>query len=304
MSLYNLDLNTSLKNKKDAKKYWSIVNRKNLLGTALTINVEKDPKKKYLDLLKYKPKDKVLIPGLIVNTNFGEIIVYAPSIEVYDYNIFYEENVSLKRLCDFCNKQKFLVSIAHPFGLISKSATYLMGLNKLEKFISKNNIGVEIYNGLIGYLSYYMYDSYFLRKLRSLLDFFEFNDIFKYLGLDWFFRKFSRKLDQTSYDMVYKFEAAIKLGKKAKFVTAGSGTDSVYQIGCGILVIELPKIIIDEENNIKKNKEILSRIYNKKIKAVGPPGIYTEDLFERSTDRITKQRAYNDLVYLTKRSVK
>ncbi len=304
MSLYNLDLNTSLRKKKDAKKYWQAVLKRELLGTAITMNVNKDPKSTYLELLKYKPKNKILIPGLAVNTEYGEVIVYAPNVDLYDYNIFFEEKVSLKRICDFCKKRQFLVSIAHPFGLISKSSTYLMGLNKLEKFISKNKIGVEIYNGMIGYLSYYMYDSFFLRKLRELLDFLEFNEIFKYLGLDWFFRRFSRKLDQTSYDMVYKFEAAIKLGKKAKFVTAGSGTDSLFQIGSGILVIELPKFIIDEENTLLKNKEILSRIYNKKIKAVGPPGIYTDELFERSTARITKQKAYDDLLYLTKRSIK
>jgi hypothetical protein len=58
------------------------------------------------------------------------------------------------------------------------------------------------------------------------------------------------------------------------------------------------------ENTLLKNKEILSRIYNKKIKAVGPPGIYTDELFERSTARITKQKAYDDLLYLTKRSIK
>ncbi len=300
-----LDLNTKLlKTKQSPKKYWQYVKRRGLLGTAITEGSDNNPKKAYFELLKHKPKDKILIPGMTVSTDSGEILIYASSEDIYNYGLLYETGISIKRVCDFCKKKNFLVSIAHPFGLISNSATYLMGLDKLEKFIKKNNIGVEAYTGVIGYLSYYMYDSFFIRKLRQLLDFFEVHEFFDALGLRNFSFMINKKLDQKSYDVVYKFAAAIKLGKIAKFVTAGSGTEYVYRIGSGTLILDLPKSVIDEENTYNKNKEILDRISNKRIISVGPPGRYTEELFERSTDRITKKKAYNDLIYLTKRSVK
>lgn len=300
-----LDLNTKLlKMKQSPKKYWSFVIKNGLLGTAITEHSDNDPKKAYFELLKHKPKNKILIPGMTVSTDSGDVIIYSVTEDIYNYGLLYESGISIKRVCDFCKKKGFLISIAHPFGLISNSATYKMGLDKLEKFIKKNEIGVETYNGMIGYISYYMYDSFFIRKLRQILDFFEVHEFFNALGLKNFSFNLNKKLDQKSYDVVYKFASAIKLGKIAKFVTAGSGTDYVQRIGSGILIMELPKTFFDEENNYVKNKEILDRIKNKKIFSVGPPGKYTDELFERSTDRITKKKAYNDLIFLTKRSVK
>jgi len=301
----NFDLNTRLlRRKQSPKKYWSILSRRGLLGSAITEYAKHNPKKAYFELLKYKPKDKILIPGLTVTTDYGDVLIYASSEDVYSYGLLYEKEVSIKRVCDLCNKKGFLMSIAHPFGLISNSATYLMGLDKLEKFIKKNRVGVEAYNGMIGYLSYYMYDSFFIRKLRQLLDFFEVHEFFDGLGLSKFSYKLTQKLDQKSYDVVYKFAAAIKLGRNAKFITAGSGTDYVQRLGSGILIMDLPSSFFEEEHSFEKNKEILERIKNKKIVSVGPPGRYTDDLFERATDRITKKKAYNDLKFLTKRSVK
>ena len=51
--------------------------------------------------------------------------------------------------------------------------------------------------------------------------------------------KLNQKIDQKSYDLVYKFSATIKLAQMAKFVTAGSGTDYVDRIGSGVLTIDL-----------------------------------------------------------------
>jgi hypothetical protein len=300
-----LDLNTKLlKMKQSPKKYWLFVNKSGLLGTAITEHTSNNPKKAYFELLKHKPKNKILIPGMTVSTDSGDVLIYSVSEDLYNYSILYETGVSIKRICDLCKKKGFLVSIAHPFGLISNSATYIMGLDKLEKFIKKNEIGVETYNGMIGYISYYMYDSFFIRKLRQILDFFEVNEFFDAIGIKNLSFNINKKLDQKSYDVVYKFAAAIKLGKIAKFVTAGSGTDLVQRIGSGTLILDLPKTFFDEENNYLKNQEILNRIKNKKIFSVGPPGKYTDELFERSSNRITKKKAYSDLLYLTKKSVK
>ena len=302
--LYNLDLHTHLlKNKEDAKKYWKTVCKNNLLGTAITEYNYLNPFKAYSELFKYKPKNKILIPGVKILTDSGEVLVYSKNPEIYNYAIIYEDKVSLRRLIDFCNKKKYLITIAHPFGLISNSATYILGLDKLEKVIKEKNIGVEAYTGRIGYLSYYMYDSYFLRRIRYILDYLELHRLFRTIGLSSISEYFTHKMDQKSYDVVYKFEAAIKLGKSAKFVTAGSGSYNIDEIGSGILTIDLPKSFLDEPDNILQNKILLNKIRYKKIKAVGPPGNYTDNLFVRSTARKTKVKAYKDLVYLTKRSV-
>ncbi len=302
--LYNIDLHTHLhKNKESVKKYWKIVCENNLLGTAITEYNYLDPKKAYLDLLKYKPKDKILIPGIKIMTDSGEVLVYSSDEEMYNYSILYENKVALRRLIDFCSKKNYMITIAHPFGLISNSATYILGLDRLEKLIKEKKIGVEAYTGTIGYLSYYMYDSFFLRKVRDVLDYLELHRFFRTIGLSNFSEYITHKIDQKSYDVVYRFEAAIKLGKSAKFITAGSGSYNVGEIGSGIITLDLPKSLIDSSDDKVKNKTILDRIKFKRIMSVGPPGIYTDNLFERSTARKTKTKAYKDLMYLTKRSI-
>lgn len=303
--LLNLDLHTHLKVKKESvKNYWKSVKDANLIGVAITEYNYLDPKKAYFDLLVRKPKGMILIPGIKIKTDAGEVLLYSPDDDIYNYSILYEENISLKRLIDFAKKKNYLISIAHPFGLISNSASYILGLDKLEKLIKEKKIGVEAYTGTIGYLSYYLYDSFFIRKLRKLLDFLELQRFFKTIGLSNLSEFFTHKLDQKSYDMVYKFEAAIKLGKIASYVTAGSGSYTIDGIGSGVLTMDLPKSILEETDYIKQNNAILNRIRKKKIKTVGPPGRYDDDLFQRSTARKTKRRAYKDLMYLTQRSVK
>jgi len=305
--LYNLDLHTHLRKRRESpKRYWRQVINNGLLGCAITEYNSCNPKKAYFDLLARKPRDKILIPGIKVPTDCGEVLIYGPDESLYDYNILFEENISLKRLIDFCNKKNYLISVAHPFGSIQNSATYIMGLPKLEKLISEKNIGVEAYTGILGYLSYYMYDSFFLRTFKKLADFFEIHKFFTDVGVSKLFEKLTKKIDQKSYDVVFKFSAAIKLGKKAKFVTAGSGSYYVDRIGNGVLTIDIlnTKNFFEELDSKKQIEFILDKIRNKKIVAVGPPGKYTDNLFIRSTARKTKLKAYNDLMYLTKESVK
>ncbi|MDD3178315.1 MAG: hypothetical protein PHR26_02240 [Candidatus ainarchaeum sp.] len=302
--LYNLDMHTHLGPKKgSAKTYWKYIKKSNLIGTAITEYNYLNPKKAYYDLLVRKPKGMILIPGIKIKTDSGEVLIYSPDDDIYNYSLLYEDNVSLKRLIDFANKKNYLISIAHPFGLISNSASYILGLDKLEKLIKDKKIGVEAYTGTIGYLYYYLYDSFFLRKIRSILDFLEIKSFFKTIKLSKLSEFFTHKLDQKSYDVVYRFEAAIKLGKIASYVTAGSGSYTLDGIGSGILTMDIPKYILEETDYIKQNKDLLNKISKKKIKAVGPPGKYDDDLFQRSTARKTKIRAYKDLMYLTERSV-
>jgi hypothetical protein len=288
------------------KRYWNQVVENNLLGTAITEYNYCNPKKAYFDLLARKPKDKVLIPGMKIMSDCGEVLVYSSDDDMYNYSILYEENVSLKRLIDFCVKKNYLITIAHPFGSIKNSATYIMGLPKLEKLISEKNIGVEAYTGILGYLSYYLYDSFFLRTLRGLFKYFELHKFFDIIGVNKVSDFVTKKIDQKSYDVVFKFSAAIKLAQKAKYVTAGSGSYYVDRIGNGVLTIDISnqKSFFEEMDTKKQIGFILDKIRSKKIIAVGPPGRYTEDLFIRSTARKTKIKAYNDLMYLTKNSIK
>jgi len=305
--LYNLDLHTHLrKAHQSPKKYWAQVIDNNLLGTAITEYNNCNPKKAYFDLLSSKPKDKILIPGIKIMSDCGEVLVFSSDDDMYNYSILYEENISLKRLIDFCVKKNYLITIAHPFGSIKNSATYIMGLPKLEKLISEKNIGVEAYTGILGYLSYYMYDSFFLKTLKKMLDFFEIHKFFEAIGVSKISEKVTKTIDQKSYDVVFKFSAAIKLGQKAKYVTAGSGSYYVDRIGNGVLTIDVPnpKSFFEEMDTKKQISFILDKIKSKKIVAVGPPGKYTEGLFVRSTARKTKIKAYNDLMYLTKNSIK
>jgi len=302
---YNLDLNTHfLKRRQSSKRYWQFVKKSNLLGTAITEYANKNPKKAYFDLLKDKPKNMILIPGMTIATDMGDVLVYAPNEDIYSYSVFFEENVSIKRIYDVCERKDYLFVIAHPFGLINNSASYKMGLSKLEKFIKEKKVGVEAYNGMIGYLSYYLYDSFFIQKLREWLWFIQEHKVFNVAGISKLADHLNQKIDQKSYDLVYKFAATIKLSQIANFVTAGSGTDYVDRIGCGVLTLDLPKTTLDETNTTLQNQEILNRISKRKVISFGPPGKYTDELFERSTARITKRKAYDDLIYLTKTAIK
>jgi hypothetical protein len=303
---YNLDLHTCLlKRRSPSKRYWKYVNKNNLLGTAITEQNTLNPKGAYFELLKNKPKNKVLIPGVSINTDLGEVIILSKSPEIYDYGIIYEQNIGLKRIYDFCEKKGYLIAFSHPFGYATNSVTYKMGLDKLEKFVKTKNIGVETYNGMIGYLSYYMYDSFFIRRFRDLLLFLEKNTLSKTIKISKYFQKINLILDQKSYDVVYRFSAGIKLGKIAKFVIAGSGTQYIERIGSGVLSIDLSKNFFEDfDDSEKQNEYILNKIYNKQIISVGPPGTDTESGFERSKRRIKKTKAYIDLIYLTKNSVK
>lgn len=298
---YNIDLNTSfLKRRQSPKRYWKFVAKSNnLLGTAITENSRLNPKKAYFDLYSAKPKNKILIPGVTVSTDSGDILVYSQTPELYDYGVIYEENVSIKRIYELCEKKGYLLSIAHPFGLINNSASYMMGLSKLEKFIKEKNVGIEAYNGMIGYLSYYMYDSFFLKTTRDFLDFVHSHKPFNVFGMSKLAGSIHRKIDQKSYDMVYKFAATIKLSQTACFITAGSGTDYVDRIGSGVVTLDLPKSFF-EDSTVNQLQTLLGKISKKDIVSFGPPGKYTDELFERSTARITKKKAYDDLVYLTK----
>ena len=145
-----------------------------------------------------------------------------------------------------------------------------------------------------------MYDSFFIKTLREILWYIQKHKAFNIAGVSKFADKLHQKIDHKSYDVVYKFAATIKLSQLANFVTAGSGTDYVDRIGSGVLTLDLSKSIIDETNTTIQNQEILNRIAKRKIISFGPPGKYTDELFERSTARITKRKAYDDLVYLTK----
>jgi len=298
---YNLDLNTHfLKRKQSSKRYWQYVNKNNLIGTAITEYASQNPKKAYFELYSTKPKSNILIPGLTVATDMGDVLVYSSNEDIYNYSTFFEENVSMKRIYDLCERKNYLFSIAHPFGLINNSASYKMGLSKLETFIKEKNVGVEAYNGLIGYLSYYMYDSFFIKSLRDVLWYIQEHDAFNFAGISTLADKLNQKIDQKSYDLVYRFAATIKLSQMANFVTAGSGTDYVDRIGSGVLTLDLAKTIVEETNIQIQNQEILNKIVKRKIVSFGPPGKYTDELFERSTARITKKKAYEDLIYLTK----
>lgn len=301
---YNLDLNTHfLKRKQSSKRYWQFVNKNGLLGTAITENANKKPKKAYFDLLSAKPKNNILIPGMTINTDMGEVLVYAPNEDIYSYNVFFEENVSMKRIYDMCERKDYLFVITHPFGLINNSASYKMGLSKLEKFIKEKKVGVEAYNGMIGYLSYYMYDSFFIKTVRETLWYVQKHRAFNIGGFSSIADRLNQKIDQKSYDMVYKFAATIKLSQMANFVTAGSGTDYVDRIGSGVLTLDIPKTVLEDTNVTSQNQAILNKISKKQIISFGPPGKYTDELFERSTARITKRKAYDDLLHLTRTAI-
>ncbi|MFH1752105.1 MAG: hypothetical protein ABH821_04175 [archaeon] len=260
-----LDLHNHLNEKKmNSLEFWKKVKQRKIDVIASTEHSCYNPKEAFEKLLKTKPKDKILIPGIELDTSIGHVLAYGFDDSIFDFQEFFGEKVDFKKVLKTAKENNIILSIAHPWGFSYDSAAYILGAEKLRQLIRKEDIGVETYTGIIGYLSYFVYESKWIKKPLSLFEFLERNRLTRYTGLSRIGKKLKKKLESKQTEVSMRCASAIELGKEAKFNTAGSDTHTLNRIGTGVLKIKFPK------NLHLNNKNVLTELKKKKIIWSGP----------------------------------
>ena len=262
--LFTADLHTHLLEKKTKPRdYWKSVKARKIDIVAITEHAECKPRKAFEMLEKTKPKNVLLVPGIEINSEIGHVLVYGKDESVFEQEEFFKKNARIKEIIQIAEKNNFLLSISHPWGLSYDSAAFIMGEKKLEKLVRENRIGVEAFNGMMGQLSYFVYKSNWVKKPLNFFERLENNRVAKKIRLSKIGKKAREKISEKSLEIIERTAKPIALGNKASFITAGSDAHSAARIGAGIIKIRLP-----EKTGIE---EFLSALEQKKgIEWIGP----------------------------------
>lgn len=299
--IYTLDMHTHLLEKNtDVEDFWKRTLEMKLDAVAITEHADCSPKEAYNALLEKKPDNVLLIPGVEVNSELGHVIAFYPNEEIYEIQELFEKKVTIKKLLEINKEKNVMLSIAHPWGLSHDSFAYKYGSDKLEDLVIEENIGVEVYNGIMGYLADFIYDSGWVRRPTNFFDFLAKNRVARKTGLGRVGAKVKSKIDKKTLEIVQRCENALELGEKAKFITAGSDAHSSMRVGSGIIKIR-------SENKINSNKEMLEHIRNNKENVIwsGPyvkevsPGMY-----EHVEDPLRRKEIIQGLKYATGKAIK
>jgi len=239
--IISMDLHTHLLEKKiNANKWWNSVSAKKLDVVAITEHFNFKPKAAFQKLSALKPHNVVLLPGMELETSAGHALVYGIDNSIYDVEDFFVKGIDFFKAVDLAERNGFLLSIAHPWGFEDDSAAYLFN-GKLDDLIESRNVGVEVYNGLVGKVGDFVYSSNWVNKPINFFDFLEKNRIAKTLKLSKFGGKIEHGLERRVRDLMERNVKAYELGRKASFVTAGSDAHSAEAIGSGILKLKFSK---------------------------------------------------------------
>ena len=298
--IITLDMHTHLLEKKvKPRDYWNKVNELGLDAITISEHSELEPGKSYKLLLREKKGDAVLIPGMEVNSDKGHVVAYAEDARIYEINVLKKNPVPIAELIDIAKENNLLLSIAHPWGFDYDSLGLTMGTNKVEGLIRREFIGVEIYNGMVGYLCNFIYDSEWIRKPVNFLDFLDRNRVASKTGIHRVSGKIKTSIDKKRLDVVMRNAKATDLAGIAKFVTAGSDAHSADRIGSGIMKI---KTELSELNEVSVLEEMLKK---DNIIWSGPPvKEVREGMYERIIDPLTKKEILQGLKYITTKIIK
>ncbi|MBN1941549.1 MAG: PHP domain-containing protein [Candidatus Diapherotrites archaeon] len=240
--VFTADLHTHLLEKNTKPEdYWKYAKKRKLDAIAMTEHAEFRPEKAFEIAKKTKPKNILLIPGIELNTDIGHVLVYAENERVFQIPELRKKGIEIEKVIEIGKENKLLVSIAHPWGFSHDSAAYIFGEKKLEKLVEENSIGVEAFNGMIGQLAYFVYNSKWVSRPRNFFEKLETNKIAKKIRISKIGEKARKKIDSKSMEIVERTRKAIELGEKAGFITAGSDAHSAVRIGAGIIKMRLPE---------------------------------------------------------------
>lgn len=248
-NIVTFDLHTHLNEKKmNPLDYWDAASSRKLDAVAITEHAHYEPEDAYFKVAKEKPKNIVLIPGIELNTNIGHIIAYGKNANIYKIQEFLEWDLNIDDVIEIAKEKEISISIAHPWSLSYDSAAYIYGEKKLSKIIRENELGVEIYNGIIGQVSNFIYDTNWIKKPMNFFEFIEKNIVAKKMRLSKIGTKLKNKLNEKGGEVLQRCAKAIELGSEASFVTAGSDAHYPERIGSGIIKMKWNNETLNPEN--------------------------------------------------------
>ncbi|MBU0662606.1 hypothetical protein KKH30_01130, partial [Candidatus Micrarchaeota archaeon] len=297
--IFTLDLHTHIAEQKaDIEKCWKRAQAVGLDGIAITEHANLDPENAYNRVLEKKPKEMLLIPGIELNTQYGHMLAYGKDEGVFKKKELLKKDVKIKKLIEISREREILIGVAHPWGFNYDSVGYSYGLKNIEDLVIREHIGVEVYNGMIGHLSNFIYDSNWINKPRNFLDFLEKNRVARRVWISKLSGGIKRRVDEQSLDVIKRCANAVELGDKARFVTAGSDAHSADRIGTGIIKLKSQRDELDNESFIEEIQHKENVIWS------GPLVNEIRDgVFEKVDDPLTSREIVQGLKYATKKTV-
>lgn len=296
--IVTMDLHThALEKGMKVKEYWQTALKKKLNVVAITEHADCNPKKALKLVSEFKPESILLIPGIELNTDIGHVLCYAKNEEIFELDELLEKRLALQRAVEIAQEEGFLLSVSHPWGFSHDSAAYLLGEKKLENLVERNDLGVEVYNGMIGQLSRHVFESKLVIKPLNLFDYLEKNRVSRKLGIDRVTGKLKKKMDEKTLNLFQRCTKPIILGEKASFITAGSDAHSSQRVGCGLMKIKCRKKL--------NNKNVLEEIKNAEVIWSGP---FVEEIeqgvYVKPEEPISRKEIIQGIRYATTRIAK
>lgn len=251
--IISVDLHSHLleKNVKPVK-WWMAVLAKKLDVVAITEHFDLNPKLAFLKLKELQPKNVLLVPGIELTTSIGHTLCFGKDESLYDVAEFFEPGLPIERAIELAEGHGFVLSIAHPWGISFDSAAFLLNdSKKLEKIVEGNNIGVEVYNGLVAQAANFVYFTNWIRRPLNFFEKIEKNNVAKKIRLSVVGKKFEKNLEEKARDVLNRTINAYRLGEKAKFITVGSDAHFPNRIGNGVLKLKFKFDELTVENFLK-----------------------------------------------------
>ncbi|MFH0714626.1 MAG: PHP-associated domain-containing protein [Candidatus Diapherotrites archaeon] len=301
-TVWTADLHTHLLEYKiKPKAWWKGVQNAGLDVVAMTEHTELKyhPIDGWNAVAPLQPDNVCLIPGAEVMTDYGHVLVYSDSPELYELHEIMQPQVEMEQLLEIAKREKLTVSLSHPFGYDHDSAVFLAGLENVRNIVRKHQIGVEAYNGMIGHLGEFLLSSKWVKRPSNFFHFLERNKVARKTGLGYIGGKAGKKYDKGTGSLVQRIVNMTVFGEEAPFITAGSDAHSADRIGCGML-----KLAVAKEVELNPQK-FLEELKKKNVLWAGPfveevsPGIY-----EKQIKGLRRGEIWKGLKYVVKRKVK
>ncbi|MCX8158164.1 MAG: hypothetical protein N3D73_00690 [Candidatus Diapherotrites archaeon] len=298
--ILSIDMHTHLLEKKvKPKKYWERAKKIGLNAVAICEHSEMNPKKAYDVLKKEMIPETQLIPGMEVKTEKGHILAYSEDENIYSIKELGQKEINFEELFDVAKENNLILSIAHPWGFDYDSLGFYFDQEEIEELVKREFVGVEAYNGMIGYLGNFIYDSSWIKKPINFFDFLEKNKILSKIGMTKITGKITKTIDKQRLEVLKRNIKAIELSKLSKFVTAGSDAHTADRLGTGIMKVKFYESEITPKN-------ILESILKKENVIWAGPLVREVDngMYEKVYEPIKRKEILEGITYITKSIIK
>ena len=285
------DMHNHLDEKKiKPNDWWAAVKRKKLSVIAITEHAEYTPRNSYKKLIKIKPKNVILIPGMEANTSAGHLLIFGTDESLYSVPDIQTIKVPVEKALQRVNEYGLIACFAHPYGFKSDSTCTVLGEKKSMALIKKYKVGAEYYNGMLGSANNFIFGTQWVKKLYNFFDFMSKSRAGRALLIKKKSTKIKTQLERISEETFDRVRKGIEFGNNATYISVGSDAHYPHAIGCA--VIELKRIPKNEE-------DFLFMIRKKEIKWAGP-NIYSN----KPIDSIKKKEMLEGLKYAVKKKIK